>query len=108
MTGDQIRAARAMLRMEQLTLATRAGVSVDTVKRLERLDGELSGKSNESTLRAIEGELLRSGVMLTNGGVMPTERCKTDAEYLVGLHVDFEKRSVTRIYGKLRPAKDSA
>ena len=40
-TGEQIRAARAILRMEQTTLAAKAGVSVETVKRLEKFDGPL-------------------------------------------------------------------
>ena len=38
-TPDQIRAARALLRMDQEELARRANVSVVTVRRLEAPDG---------------------------------------------------------------------
>src|SRR5690242_18852919 len=38
-TPDQIRAARALLRMDQEELARRANVSVVTVRRLEAVDG---------------------------------------------------------------------
>jgi DNA-binding transcriptional regulator YiaG len=38
-TPDQIRAARALLRMDQEDLARRANVSVVTVRRLEAPDG---------------------------------------------------------------------
>ena len=38
-TPDQIRAARALLRMDQEELARRANVSVITVRRVEALDG---------------------------------------------------------------------
>jgi|SRR5271157_4790361 len=38
---EQLRAARALLRWEQSTVAAQARVSVETVKRLERLDGPI-------------------------------------------------------------------
>ena len=41
-TGEQLRAARAMLKMEQAELAELSGVSIDTIKRLERMDGPLN------------------------------------------------------------------
>jgi transcriptional regulator with XRE-family HTH domain len=43
-TGEQLRAARAMLKMEQGELAELAGVSIETIKRLERLDGPLNAQ----------------------------------------------------------------
>ena len=52
LTGEQIRAARAILRMDQITLAQEAGISVETVKRLEKFDGPLDAKTG--TLEAIE------------------------------------------------------
>jgi hypothetical protein len=39
--SEQLRAARALLRWEQSTVAAHARVSVETVKRLERLDGPI-------------------------------------------------------------------
>jgi transcriptional regulator with XRE-family HTH domain len=49
LTGEQLRAARAMLRMEQSDLAERAGVSVETVRRLEAIEGPLSGRDGTIT-----------------------------------------------------------
>jgi transcriptional regulator with XRE-family HTH domain len=69
LTGEQIRAARAMLRMEQATLAEKAGVSVDTVKRLEGVDGP--PKAQPSTLQAIREVFELSGLDLEGGGVRP-------------------------------------
>ena len=50
-TGEQIRAARGLARFDQATLAERAGVSLETVKRLERLRGPIS--ANTTTEAAI-------------------------------------------------------
>jgi transcriptional regulator with XRE-family HTH domain len=44
-TSEQLRAARAMVRMEQTRLAERSGVSVETIKRLEARHGKLNAKS---------------------------------------------------------------
>ncbi len=52
-TPDQIRAARALLRMDQEELARRANVSVVTVRRLEAPDG--LGKVAPGTLRKSSG-----------------------------------------------------
>jgi predicted transcriptional regulator len=54
--GEQLRAGRAMARIEQSDLAERAGVSVDTIKRLERTVGPVSANINtvSSIVRAIE------------------------------------------------------
>ncbi len=66
LTAEQIRAARAMVRMEQAALAEAAGVSVETIKRLEAQDGPLlSGRI--ATLSAIEKALTKAGVEFTNG-----------------------------------------
>jgi transcriptional regulator with XRE-family HTH domain len=64
-TGEQLRAARAMARLEQADLAKRAVVSVDTVKRLERAAGPVS--ANVNTIAAIVRELEAAGVEFTNG-----------------------------------------
>lgn len=64
--GEQIRAARAMLRMDQSDLASAAGVSVETVKRLEAQDGPLTA-GRFATVSAIEKALNEAGIEFTNG-----------------------------------------
>ena len=68
LTGEQLRGARAMARIEQGDLATRAGVSVDTIKRLERISGPVS--ANTLTIDAIRRALEAAGVEFIpeNGG----------------------------------------
>jgi hypothetical protein len=52
--------------MEQAVLAEAAGVSVETVKRLEAQDGPLlTGRA--ATINAIEKALVKAGVEFTNG-----------------------------------------
>lgn len=51
LTGEQIRAARALARIDQLTLAGLCGLSLETIKRLERLRGPV--EANVRTLAAI-------------------------------------------------------
>lgn len=60
-TPEQIRAARAIVRMEQADLAARAGVSLGTIKRLEGLNG--TSNAQESTLAGIKAALEGVGVM---------------------------------------------
>lgn len=50
-TGEQIKAARALARMTQAQLADIAGISVETVKRLEAIRGRVS--ANILTVEAI-------------------------------------------------------
>jgi predicted transcriptional regulator len=65
-TGEQLRGARAMARIEQADLASRAGVSVDTIKRLERTVGPIS--ANVNTMASIVRVLEEAGIEFTNGG----------------------------------------
>ncbi len=69
LTSDQIRAARAILRWEQTRLAEAAGVSLETIKRLERIEGGLGG-TRANTLDAIQRALETAGVVFIpeNGG----------------------------------------
>jgi DNA-binding XRE family transcriptional regulator len=67
MTAEQLRAARAFLRWEQSMLAEKAGVSVETVKRLEKMDGPLL-TVRAATVVAIQAAFEREGMELTNGG----------------------------------------
>jgi transcriptional regulator with XRE-family HTH domain len=61
--SEQLRAARALLRWEQATLAARAGISAVTIKRLERLDGPIMAVK-VSTVEAIRRVLEEAGIEL--------------------------------------------
>ncbi len=65
LTSDQIRSARAMLRWSAQELATKAGVGVSTVQRMENAVGvpSASGKNLDAVQRALEA----GGVTFTNG-----------------------------------------
>lgn len=67
-TGEQLRGARAMARIEQAELAQKAGVSVDTIKRLERTVGQIS--ANVNTMASVVRTLEAAGVEFIpeNGG----------------------------------------
>jgi predicted transcriptional regulator len=66
MTGAQMRAARALLGVDQKTLAEMAGVSVPTVQRMEASGGTVRGVV-ESLTRVVEA-LDRAGVELIGEG----------------------------------------
>ena len=52
LTGEQIKAARALVRMEVKAIAEAAGLSFDTVKRLEMFRGPISANTRtEAALR---------------------------------------------------------
>ncbi|MBY2912408.1 helix-turn-helix domain-containing protein [Rhizobium leguminosarum] len=69
LTAEQVRAARALLRMEQKELAERAGVSLPSIKRLEQMEGALTA-TRVSTIEAIRAALEKAGVRFIpeNGG----------------------------------------
>jgi transcriptional regulator with XRE-family HTH domain len=64
--GEQLRAARALARLEQGELAERAKVSLGTIKRLEAIVGPVS--ANVMTVDAVVRALESAGVEFTNGG----------------------------------------
>jgi transcriptional regulator with XRE-family HTH domain len=65
LTGEQIRAARALARIEQTILATRSGLSLETIKRLERIRGPVD--ANVRTLTAIADVFQEMGVVFESG-----------------------------------------
>ncbi len=68
LSSDQIRGARAILRLSQAELAKAASVSLETIKRLEAMHGEL--KVRLDTLTRIKEALERTGIEFIpeNGG----------------------------------------
>jgi transcriptional regulator with XRE-family HTH domain len=54
LTGEQVRAGRALLGWEQAELAARANISVKTVKRLEATNGRVDARSEWAVKRALE------------------------------------------------------
>ena len=65
LTAEQIRGARSMLRMEQRDLAEASGISVETIKRLERGTGPVS--ANTRTVSAIQRALETMGLEFIYG-----------------------------------------
>jgi transcriptional regulator with XRE-family HTH domain len=76
-TPEQIKAARALLRMEQEELAKRAGVSVTTIRRLESEDGEYS--VSETTAEGVQMALQEAGVEFIHDGVRKIARAPDPA-----------------------------
>jgi transcriptional regulator with XRE-family HTH domain len=68
LTSEQLRAARAILRLEQRALSEASKVSVATIKRLEATRGELI--ANRPTIAALQNALESAGVVFIaeNGG----------------------------------------
>jgi predicted transcriptional regulator len=66
LTSEHVRAARALLRWEQQTLADQSGVSLPTIKRLETKPGQLG--AYDSTVAAITDAFEAAGIEFTNGG----------------------------------------
>lgn len=72
-TAAQMRAARALLGIDQKTLARLAGVSVPTIQRMEASDGHVRGIV-DSLMKVVEAldlagiELIGEGMASTQGG----------------------------------------
>lgn len=66
-TSEQIRAARALLRIEQADLARRAHLSAATVRRLEAFKGV--EQVSASTLREVQRALEEAGAEFIDEGV---------------------------------------
>lgn len=66
MTSGQLRAARALLGIDQKTLAEMSGVSLPTIQRMEASDGTVRG--NVDTLTKVVEALDRAGVELLSAG----------------------------------------
>jgi len=72
-TAAQLRAARALLSLEQRELAALAGLSVPTIQRMEARDGVVRGNVDSLTklvdaLRGAGVELIGDGASSLDGG----------------------------------------
>jgi transcriptional regulator with XRE-family HTH domain len=94
-TPEQIRAARALLRLEQDELARRAHVSVVTVRRLEAANG--LSKVTLGTVDEIQRALEAAGAEFIDRGVRRRQRTREEMEahYQEGLAI--AKRSAARL-----------
>ena len=61
LTGGQIKAGRALARMDQSALSAASGISVPTIKRLEGMSGPISANTNTET--ALRKALTEAGVI---------------------------------------------
>jgi predicted transcriptional regulator len=77
LTSEQIRAARAMLRIQQRELSRKAGVSLETVKRIERTPGPISAYT--TTVESLRYALEEAGIEFIDGD-RPGVRMKTAAD----------------------------
>jgi len=72
-TAAQMRAARALLGMDQRQLAEAAGISVPTIQRMEASHGQVRGNV-DSVVKVVESleragvELIAEGAPSTGGG----------------------------------------
>jgi transcriptional regulator with XRE-family HTH domain len=72
-TGAQMRAARALLGIDQRELAQRSGLSLPTIQRMESSDGVVRGNV-DSLMKLVEAlgsagiELIGEGAASHNGG----------------------------------------
>jgi transcriptional regulator with XRE-family HTH domain len=66
-TGNQLRAARALVDMDQSTLAARAGVHVNTIAQMEKRGREML-TSGLDKIRTVMAVLEKEGVEFLNHG----------------------------------------
>ncbi|MGA3399720.1 MAG: helix-turn-helix transcriptional regulator [Acetobacteraceae bacterium] len=65
-TAAQMRAARALLQIDQRQLAEQSGLSLPTIQRMEASDGVVRG--NVESLMKLVDALHRAGIELINDG----------------------------------------
>ena len=71
LTAAQMKAARALVGMEQKTLAARSGVSLPTIQRMETSDGVVRGVIE--TLMKVMEALQAAGVEFINEGAISND-----------------------------------
>ncbi|HEV2301267.1 MAG TPA: XRE family transcriptional regulator [Stellaceae bacterium] len=97
-TPEQIRAARALLRLEQAELAGRARVSVVTIRRLERRkDSERVAPGTSAAVRKV---LEQAGAEFIPDGVRRRRSARPDAAALYEDLRAISLRSAARLRGR--------
>ncbi|HWT98338.1 MAG TPA: helix-turn-helix transcriptional regulator [Terriglobales bacterium] len=71
-TGPQMRAARALLGIDQRELAQRSGLSLPTIQRMEASEGVVRG--NVDSLMKLVDALAASGIELIGEGTSSSGR----------------------------------
>ncbi len=66
-TGNQLRAARSLVAMDQVTLAERSKVSANTIRAMEAKGANML-TSGLDTVRAVQSALETAGVEFLNHG----------------------------------------
>jgi transcriptional regulator with XRE-family HTH domain len=97
-TPEQIRAARALLRLEQAELAGRAHVSVATLRRLE--SGQGSGRVAPATLAGVRRVLEEAGAEFIPDGVRRRHTARPDTRALYEELRAISLRSAARLQGR--------
>ena len=69
-TAAQLRAARALVNMDQRALAEASGLSVPTIQRMEASEGVIRGQVD--SLMKLIGALDKAGIELINEGMAST------------------------------------
>jgi len=73
LTAEQLRAARALIGMDQRSLAGASGLSLPTIQRMEASEGVIRGNVDSlmkliAALEAAGVELIREGAISEKGG----------------------------------------
>jgi transcriptional regulator with XRE-family HTH domain len=97
-TPDQIRAARALLRLEQAELARRAQVSVVTIRRLETAEG--GERVAGSTVDGVRQVLEQAGAEFIPDGVRRRPPARPDATAVFEELRAISLRSAERLHGQ--------
>jgi transcriptional regulator with XRE-family HTH domain len=97
-TSEQIRAARALLRLEQAELAERARVSVVTIRRLER--GQATQRVARGTIVKVRRVLEKAGAEFIPNGVRYRRAAQPDARALYEDLRAISLKSAARLEGR--------
>jgi transcriptional regulator with XRE-family HTH domain len=97
-TPEQLRAARALLRLEQAELAERAHVSVVTVRRVEGEHG--TARVAPDTLASVRGALEQAGVEFIPDGVRRRRPARRGARALYQDLRTISLRSAAQLQGR--------
>jgi transcriptional regulator with XRE-family HTH domain len=95
---EQIRAARALLRLEQDELARRARVSVVTIRRLEAVDG--ASRVAPATVDGVRQALEAAGAEFLEGGVRRRPWSPEEIEERIRTIDEISRRSAERLKGQ--------